>query len=291
MQRQHLEGMCSIPNNIKLHHFSAGMQGLTGTTEPAGQSSGTTADTAADSNVTSGNASIQGQSAAHTPIRGVTGAIANATDAVSSLSRAAAAELGTEGGSITAQTGSRTNQSASPLLPGLPDSASKAASLANQRAAEAAQDKAEQRTSQQASTLTQPNGTAVNAQELNKQPHMLEDEVDAELIDLQNRHNASTATAGIGAKTARYADGQLITHIMSPSELAELHEEHDKYVDPTSGRAQAQHKTALGAGSHTSGRGSFPASTHSTQTGQLLGDDGAEYNPQAALGTNFQSGQ
>ena len=328
------------------------------------------------SSATPGNASLQGQPAAHTSIKGVTGAIANATDAASSLSRAAAAELGTEEDTVTAQTSSRTNRSASsPLLPGLPDnegsleledvsdhaspfhssasrtaaakasnttntlqhlgsewpastsatgsanptgansstdavdaaaaaaalsnptgSASKAASLADLRAAEAAQDKAEQRMSQQASSLTQPKGTAVNTQKPSKQPNTLEDDSDAELTEVQNRLSTSTGAAGTGAasaKTARYADGQLITSGVNPSELAELKEEYDNYVNPTSNRAQAEHKTALGgssAGSHTSGRGPFPTSTHSTQAGQRLGDDD-EYNPHAALGTNFQSGQ
>ena len=348
------------------------MQGLTGKTENAGPSSDTTGDATAASNATPGNASLQGQPAAGTSVKG---AIANATDAASSLSRAAAAELGTEEDTLTAQTSSRTNRSASiPLLPGLPDnegalelkdvsdhaspfhssasrtaaakasnttntlqhldsewpastsatgsanstgansstdavdaaaaaaaaaalsnptgSASKAASLADLRAAEAAQDKAEQRMSQQASSLTQPKGTAVNTQKPSKQPY----ESDAELTEVQNRLSTSTGAAGTGAasaKTARYADGQLITSGVNPSELAELKEEYDNYVDPTSNRAQAEHKIALGgssAGSHTSGRGPFPASTHSTQAGQRLGDDN-EDNPQAALGTNFQSGQ
>ena len=349
------------------------MQGLTGRTELDEQSSGTAGDATAATSATPGNASLQGRPAAHTPGKGVKGAIANATDAVFSLSRAAAAELGTEEDTLTAQTSSRTNGSASsPLLPGLPDdgkaleledvsdqalpthtsasrtaaaktsnttntlqrsgsvqpastqamgtssltgtnistvaaaalanptrSASKAASLADQRAAEAAEDKVEQRMSQRASSLTQPKGTgtAVNAHKPKKQPHMFEDEVDAELTDLQTRRNASAGTAGIGAasaKTARYADGRLTTHGMNPSELTELNEEYDNYVDPTSSRAQTQHKTALGgstAGSHNNGRGALPASAHTTQTGQLLEDGNDEYNPQAALGTNFQSGQ
>ena len=319
-----LKVCAQLPTTLKYITFSAGLQGLTGTTDLAVQSSGTTANTTADSNITSGDASLQGRPAAHTPIKGVTGAIANATDAVVSLSQAAAAELGTEEGTAnttntlqhsgsvwpayTQATGSAnltgTNSStdavaaAAAALANPTGSASKAASLADERAAEAAQDKAEQRMSQQASSLTQPKGTAANAQKPNKQPHTLEDEVDAEFLVMQNRRDASAGTAGIGAasaKTARYADGQLTTHGMSPSELAELNEEHDNFVDPTWSRAQAQHKTALGgstAGSHTSGRGAFPADTHRTQTGQLLGneDDADDFNPQAAL-TNFQSGQ
>ena len=353
------------------------MQGLTGRAELDGQSSGATGDATAASNATSGSASLQlGRPTAHTHSKGVTGAIANATDAISSLTRAAAAELGTEEDTFTAQASSRTNRSASsPLLPGLPDdqaaielkdvsdlalptntsagrtaaakpsnttnllqrsgsvqpastqatgtanltgtssstdavaaaaalanptgSAAKAASLADQRAAEAAEDKPEQRTSQRASSLTQPKGTgaAVTAHKPKKLPHLLEDEVDAELTDPQTTRSANAGAAGIGAasaKTARYADGQLTTHGMSPSELAELNQEYDNYIDPTSSRAHAQHKTALGAstaGSHANGRGALPAGAHSTRTGQLLEDGEDGYNPQAALGTNFQSGQ
>ena len=336
----------------------AGSQALTGRTEAAGQSSDKTGDTS----VIPGNASLHSQPTAHTPIKGVTDAIANATF---SQSRAAAAELGTEEDTLIAQTSSRTDQPGSrPLLPGLPveevveledvsdqalpvhtsaakasnttdtlhnpgsvrpastqatgsanltganssidaaaaadftnlpSSASKAFSLADQRAAEAAQDKAEQRMSQRARSPTLPKRTAVHGQKPDKQAYTLEDEVEAELTDRQNRRSASTGTTGIGAasaKTARYADGQLITDGVSP-ELAELNEEYDNDLTPFSSRAQAEHKTALGgstAGSHTSGRDSFPASAHSTETGQRLGDDD-ERNLQAAQGTNFQSGQ
>ena len=275
--------------------------------------------------------------------KGVRGAIANATDGVLSISRAAAAELGTEEDTLIAPMGSRTNQSArNQQLPGLPEyeealeledvytratpsrasasrvaadkassitnplpsanarpagtqavgsasaglpgtnsstdatalasskgNASKAASLADQRASEEAQDEEEQRTNQQvtAGSLTQPKGS-------------------------------STSTAGTGAtsaKTARYADGQLTTHGVTPSKLTELDEDFvdSTYADPAQSRAQAEHKTALGgftAGGQSSSRDDLPASARYTQTDQLLGDDG-DYNPQAALGTNFQSGE
>lgn len=335
------------------------MQGVTGKTELAGNSSSTPGGTVNASSATSGSASVLGRPPAHTATQGVTGAIANATDAVFSLSRAAAAELGTEEDTLTSQTSNRFNQSArSPLLPGLSDdeelveledegnkahpvhasgshtaaaqasntthmlqhsgsvqpastqasgsagltgthssnhtvattglanpngTASTAVSLADQRAAEMAQDKAEQRASQQAGGLTQPKGSGFSAHKPKTQAQALEDEADAQQNSLQNKHNSSTGTA----KTARYADGQLIVGGVNPSENEELN-------NYGSLRAQAQHKTASGgaaAGSHSSGRsGALPAGAHSSQTGQLLGDEG-DYNPQAALGTNFQSGE
>lgn len=335
------------------------MHGVTGKTELAGNSSSTSGGAVNASNATPGSASVLGRPAAHTATQGVTGAIANATDAVFSLSRAAAAELGTEEDTLTAQTSGTFNQSArSPLLPGLSDdedaleevynkahaahgsashtaaakgsnttnllqrsgsvqpastqatgsagstgthssnhtvaaagltnpkgSASTAVSLADQRAAEVAQDIAKQRASQQAGSLTQPNRSGFGAYKPKTQA--LEDEADAGQSSLQNRHKSSTGTsAAASAKTARYADGQLVVGGMNPSE----DEEPNIYGDPG---AQAQHKTALGgaaAGSHSSGRSALPTGVHSTQPGQLLGD-GGKYNPQAALGTNFQLGE
>lgn len=337
------------------------MQGVAGNIELAGNSSSTPGGTVNASSATLGGASVLDRPAGHTATQGVTGAIANATDAVSSLSRAAAAELGTEEDTLTAHTSGRVNQSArSTVLPGLSDdeeaielenvgteataadasashtaaakasnathmlqrsgsvqpasaeatgsaglagthssnhtaaaagsanprgSASTAVSLADQKAAEVAQDRAEQRASQQqAGSLTQPEGSGVSAHKPKTQAQALEDEADAEQDSLQHRHNSSTGAA----KTARYADGQLIVGGINPSE----NEDPNNFADPG---AQAHHKTApggaaAGSHSHSSGRSALPAGAHSTQTGQMLGDED-EYNPQAVSGTNFQSGE
>ena len=106
---------------------SAGLHGGSGqAAHPFGQSSSTSGNaaqaTSASSGTALGHTAVQGRPAAQRPVKTTKGTTANTADAAASSTRAAAAELGTESDSLTAQKSSKVARPAGrQQLPGLAD--------------------------------------------------------------------------------------------------------------------------------------------------------------------------